>query len=50
MAGKLGLTAMMFGVAAMLMIGVKSLIGSYGVFGLMAGLAAVLDTVAMPSL
>ena len=28
----------------------KSLIGSYGVFGLMAGLAAVLDTVATPSL
>ena len=39
---------MTFGVAAMLMIDVKSVSGLYGVFGLMAGLDAVVDTVAMP--
>jgi hypothetical protein len=49
LAGKLGCTAMMLGVAAMLMIGVKSVIGLYGIFGLIAGLAAVVDTVATPS-
>ena len=48
-AGKLGCTAITFGVAAMLMIGVKSVIGLYGIFGLIAGLAAVVETVAMPS-
>src|SRR6478672_12266104 len=40
---------MMFGVAAMLMIGVKSVTGLYGIFGLIAGLAAVVETVAIPS-
>ena len=37
------------GVAAMLMIGVKSVSVLYGMFGLIAGLAAVVDTVATPS-
>ena len=37
---------MMLGVAAMLMIGVKSVVGLYGILGLIAGLAAVVDTVA----
>ena len=45
MAGKLGCTAITFGVAATLMMGVKSVIGLYGIFGLMAGLAAVVETV-----
>ena len=46
MAGKLGCTAITLGVAAMLITGTKSVIGSYGIFLLMAGLAAVVDTVA----
>ena len=33
----------------MLMMGVKSVRGLYGILGLMAGLAAVVDTVAIPS-
>ena len=37
---------MMLGVAAMLMMGVKSVIGLYGILELMAGLVAVVDTVA----
>src|SRR5689334_559601 len=49
LAGKLGCTAITFGVAATLMIGVKSVIGLYGIFALIAGLAAVVDTVATPS-
>ena len=48
-AGKDGCTAIRFGVAARLMIGVKSASGLYGIFGLIAGFAAVVDTVAMPS-
>ena len=40
---------MMLGVAAMLMMGVNSVSVSYGILGLMAGLAAVVDTVAIPS-
>jgi len=40
---------MMLGVAAMLVMGVKSVSGWYGVLGLMAGFAAVVETVAMPS-
>ena len=38
----------MFGVAAILLIAVKSVTGSYPIFGLIAGLAAVVETVAMP--
>jgi hypothetical protein len=34
--------------AGMLMMGVKSVRVLYGILGLMAGLAAVVDTVAMP--
>ena len=41
---------MMLGVAAILMIGVKSVAGLYGIFGLIAGLDAVVDTVPMPRL
>ena len=40
---------MTLGVAAMLMMGVKSVMGLYGFLGLMAGLAAVVETVAMPN-
>ena len=40
---------MMLGVAAMLMMGVKSVVGLYGILALIAGLAAVVDTVAIPS-
>ena len=49
MAGKEGCTAITLGVAAMLMMGVKSLVGLYGILGLIAGLAAVVETVATPS-
>src|SRR5207344_1954580 len=45
---KLGFTASTFGVAATLMMDVKSA-GLYGVFGLIAGFDAVVETVAMPS-
>ncbi|MCY1561984.1 hypothetical protein D9M68_993120 [compost metagenome] len=48
LAGKLGCTAITLGVAAMLMTGVKSASVSYGILGLIAGLAAVVETVAMP--
>src|SRR5438105_5189653 len=48
LAGNDGCTASTFGVAAMLMIDVKSA-GLYEIFGLMAGLDAVVDTVAIPS-
>jgi len=41
---------MTLGVAAMLLMGVRSTSGSYGLRGLIAGLAAVLDTVPMPSM
>lgn len=40
---------MTLGVAARFTIGVKSVSGLYGVFGLIAGLVAVVDTVATPS-
>ena len=39
---------MIFGVAAIFVIGVKSLMGSYPVLGLIAGLAAEVETVAAP--
>ena len=39
---------MMLGVAATLMMGEKSVNGLYGILALMAGLAAVVDTVAIP--
>ena len=40
---------MTFGVAATLMIGVKSVSGLYGVFGWIAGAVAIVETVATPS-
>src|SRR5579862_7767592 len=49
-AGNWGFTVMTFGVAAMLMIGVKSLIGSYVTVGSIAGAVAIVDTVATPRL
>ena len=39
---------MMLGVAAILMMGEKSVIGLYGILVLIAGLAAVVETVATP--
>ncbi len=39
---------MIFGVAVIFVIGVKSLIGSYPVLGLIVGLAAEVETVAAP--
>ncbi len=48
-AGKLGCTASTLGVAAMLMIEVKSVSGLYFTAGLIAGAEATEDTVATPS-
>ncbi|MNT52003.1 hypothetical protein D3C72_1890030 [compost metagenome] len=47
LAGKLGCTAITLGVAATLMMGVKSRCTLYGILALMAGFVAVVDTVAM---
>ncbi len=49
LAGTLGLTVMTLGTFTMLVIGVKSLSGLYGFLGLVAGLVAMVLTVATPS-
>ncbi|CFN82104.1 Uncharacterised protein [Bordetella pertussis] len=45
----LGLTVMTLGTLTRLVMGVKSFSGSYGVWGLVAGLVAIVLTVATPS-
>ncbi|MNR47196.1 hypothetical protein D3C85_1662650 [compost metagenome] len=49
LAGTLGFTVSTFGTFTRLVIGAKSLIGSYGFLALVAGLVAIVLTVAMPS-
>ncbi|MOA59273.1 hypothetical protein D3C78_1838480 [compost metagenome] len=48
LAGTAGLTVSTFGTFTRLVIGVKSLIGLYGFFGLVAGFVAMVLTVATP--